>query len=120
MALDMIDAVERMNVGSTYKLQVRIGIATGPAMAGVVGKHKFLYDLWGSAVNTASRMESHGMPGRIQLADATRKLLNGAFEFEERGTIEVKGMGAMHTWFLNGRTAADVDHPIGARLVTSA
>ena len=105
MALDMMEAVERINVEKGYKLQVRIGMATGPAMAGVVGKHKFLYDLWGSAVNSASRMETHGMPGRIQLSDGARTLLNGEFALEERGVIEVKGMGAMRTWFLNGRSA---------------
>ena len=106
MALDMLDAVARRNEKSSHKLQVRIGIATGSAMAGVVGKHKFVYDLWGNTVNVASRMESQGLPGRIQLTDATRRRLNGEFIFEERGTLAVKGMGDMQTWFLNGRSAA--------------
>ena len=112
MALDMMAAVERINAARGYKLQVRIGLATGPAMAGVVGKHKFLYDLWGSAVNSASRMETHGLPGRIQLADGARQLLNGEFTIEERGVIDVKGMGAMRTWFLNGRSAAPNGVPV--------
>jgi len=106
MALDMMEAVERINATRGYDLQVRIGMATGPAMAGVVGKHKFLYDLWGSAVNNASRMETHGLPGRIQLADGARQLLNGEFAIEERGVIDVKGMGPMRTWFLNSRSVA--------------
>lgn len=105
MALDMLEAMTRRNERSSHKLQVRIGIATGAVMAGVVGKHKFAYDLWGSTVNIASRMESQGSPGRVQLTDATRRRLNGAFTLEERGVIEVKGMGAMQTWFLNGRHA---------------
>ena len=107
MALDMLAAMERLNENRSHPLQVRIGIATGSAMAGVVGKRKFLYDLWGSAVNAASRMESHGLPRRIQLTDSTRRLLNGDFAFEERGLIEVKGIGPMHTWFLNGRSGED-------------
>ncbi len=103
MALDMIEAMERFNQESPYKLSVRIGIDTGAAMAGVIGKKKFLYDLWGDVVNTASRMESHGIGGRIQATDAIHRRLEGPFVFEERGVILVKGKGEMHTWFLNGR-----------------
>jgi adenylate cyclase len=103
MALDMIDAMERFNRESPYKLNVRIGIDTGAAMAGVIGKKKFLYDLWGDVVNTASRMESHGIGGRIQATDAIHRRLEGSFVFEERGVILVKGKGEMHTWFLNAR-----------------
>jgi adenylate cyclase len=103
MALDMIEAMERFNRESPYKLNVRIGIDTGAAMAGVIGKKKFLYDLWGDVVNTASRMESHGIGGRIQATDAIHRRLEGPFVFEERGVILVKGKGEMHTWFLNGR-----------------
>ncbi len=80
-------------------------------MAGVVGKHKFVYDLWGSTVNIASRMESQGLPGRIQLTEATRRRLNGEFIFEERGTVSVRGMGDMKTWFLNGRTPPFLPEP---------
>jgi adenylate cyclase len=105
MALDMIEVMERFNEESSYKLKVRIGISTGAAVAGVIGKRKFLYDLWGDVVNTASRMESHGVSGRIQLPDSTRRQLGSAFTLEERGAIEVKGQGAMNTWFLNSRSA---------------
>ena len=72
MALDMNEAMDRFNEESSYKLKVRIGIDTGTAVAGIIGKRKFLYDLWGDVVNTASRMESHGVAGRIQITDATR------------------------------------------------
>ncbi len=105
MALDMLAELDRFNAQRGYKLKVRIGIDSGAVVAGVIGKRKFLYDLWGDVVNTASRMESHGVPGRIQVTDATRQRLNGAFMLEERGTIEVKGKGELHTWFLNGRNA---------------
>ena len=103
MALDMIEAMDRFNEHSRYKLKVRIGIDTGAVVAGIIGKRKFLYDLWGDTVNTASRMESHGLAGRIQVTDSARQRLNDPFMFENRGAIEVKGKGEMHTWFLNGR-----------------
>jgi class 3 adenylate cyclase len=67
-------------------------------VAGVIGKHKFSYDLWGDAVNVASRMESHGLPGRIHLAESTYCLLKHAHSFESRGAIEIKGQGAMNTY----------------------
>ena len=105
MALDMLDAIECFNEQSNYKLKVRIGIDTGAVVAGVIGKRKFLYDLWGDVVNTASRMESHGIAGRIQVTDAVRQRLSKSFVLEERGVIEVKGKGEMQTWFLNGRGA---------------
>jgi adenylate cyclase len=103
MALDMIEAMDRFNEHSGHKLKVRIGIETGAVVAGVIGKRKFLYDLWGDTVNTASRMESHGVSGRIQITDSIRQRLSEPFIFEERGTIDVKGKGEMHTWFLNSR-----------------
>jgi len=102
MALDMIEAVEHFNEYSPHKLKVRIGIDTGSVVAGVIGKKKFLYDLWGDTVNTASRMESHGIPGRIQITNVTQQFLSGSFTLEARGVIDVKGKGEMHTWFLNG------------------
>ena len=105
MALDMIAAMNRFNEQSPYKLNVRIGIDTGAAVAGVIGKRKFLYDLWGDVVNTASRMESHGVPGRIQITEATRNRLDKSFVLEKRGSIDVKGKGEMHTWFLNSASA---------------
>ena len=107
MALDMMEVMDRFNEQSLYKLRVRIGINTGAVVAGVIGKRKFLYDLWGDVVNTASRMESHGVSGRIQVTDSTRQRLDEPFMFEERGDIEIKGKGEMHTWFLNGRKARD-------------
>ena len=103
MALDMIEAMDRFNEQSLYKLTVRIGISTGAVVAGVIGKRKFLYDLWGDVVNTASRMESHGVSGRIQVTDSTRRRLGHPFALEKRGVIDVKGKGEIHTWFLNGR-----------------
>jgi len=103
MALDTTEAIDRNNEHSGHKLKVRIGIDSGAVVAGVIGKRKFLYDLWGDVVNTASRMESNGVPGRIQVTDAARQRSSERFIFEERGTIDVKGKGEMHTWFLNGR-----------------
>ena len=103
MALDIIEEMDRFNEQSLTQMEVRIGMSTGAAVAGVIGKRKFLYDLWGDVVNMASRMESHGIPGRIQVTDATRQQLGESFVLEERGVIEVKGKGEMRTWFLNGR-----------------
>lgn len=104
MALDMLEAVNRFNKHSSHQLQVRIGIDTGAVTAGVIGKRKFLYDLWGDVVNTASRMESHGVAGRIQITEATRQHLHDPFLLERRAAIEIKGKGQMDTWFLNGRS----------------
>lgn len=103
MALDMIDALGHFNKRHGHALQMRIGINTGALVAGVIGKRKFIYDLWGDTVNTASRMESHGVAGRIQVTGSTHQRLGEPFILEERGAIEVKGKGAMQTWFLNGR-----------------
>jgi class 3 adenylate cyclase len=105
MALDMNEAMDLFNQESHYQLKVRIGIDSGEVVAGVIGKRKFLYDVWGDVVNTASRMESHGVPGRIQVTDATRERLGESFNFEQRGMINIKGKGDMHTWFLNSRAA---------------
>ena len=105
MALDMLDAIERFNQHSGRELKMRIGIDSGPVVAGIIGKHKFFYDLWGDVVNTASRMESHGVAGRIQVTDSVRQQLTGLFLLEDRGVIEVKGKGRMRTWFLNSQNA---------------
>lgn len=109
MALDMIDALARFNERSGYRFQMRIGINSGAVVAGVIGKRKFIYDLWGAAVNTASRMESHGVAGRVQITEATRSRLGEPFLFEERGPIDVKDMGELRTWFLTGRSSASSD-----------
>jgi adenylate cyclase len=106
MALDMLDALARFNERSGYRFQIRIGINSGAVVAGVIGKRKFIYDLWGAAVNTASRMESHGVAGRVQITEATRSRLGDPFLFEERGAIDVKDIGELRTWFLTGRTSA--------------
>ena len=83
-------------------LAIRIGIDTGPVVAGVIGRHKFIYDLWGDTVNTASRMESHGVAGRIQVTEATYRRLCDTYRFEDRGEIEVKGKGRLRTYLLVG------------------
>ncbi|MFM9972516.1 MAG: adenylate/guanylate cyclase domain-containing protein, partial [Burkholderiales bacterium] len=103
MALDMIDAIESINAARGTQLKVRIGINSGPVIAGVIGTKKFIYDLWGDAVNIASRMESTGIPGRVHVTADTHALLEGTFVMEPRGTITVKGKGEMHTWLLAAR-----------------
>jgi adenylate cyclase len=104
MALDMIESLARFNERSGHSLQLRIGINSGAVVAGVIGRHRFIYDLWGDAVNIASRMESQGVAGRVQVTEATRKLLAEPFVLEERGTIAAKGLGDLYTWFLVGRS----------------
>jgi class 3 adenylate cyclase len=87
---------------SANPVRMRVGMHTGEVIAGVIGTSKFSYDLWGDTVNTASRMESHGEAGKIHITQEVHDALNGAFAFEERGAIEVKGKGVMRTWFLSG------------------
>jgi len=103
LALDLMEVMEQFNRQSLYKLKLRIGLNTGAVVAGIVGRRKFVYDLWGEVVHTASRMESSGLPGRIQVTDATRERLGEPFLFEERGPVKVAGREAMHTWFLHSR-----------------
>jgi adenylate cyclase len=107
LAIDIREALTGLLDPKGRAVPVRIGIASGPAVAGVVGTHKFFYDVWGDTVNTASRMESTGEPGKIQIAPITRDLLADCFCLVERGTIEVRGKGPMQTWFLIGRRRSE-------------
>ncbi|MFL6415226.1 MAG: adenylate/guanylate cyclase domain-containing protein, partial [Bryobacteraceae bacterium] len=100
LALDMLDAAARRKTRGGKSLRLRIGINSGPVIAGVIGIHKFAYDLWGDTVNVASRMQSHSEPGRIQVTEATHSLLGEEYEFESRGTLDIKGRGAMSTYFI--------------------
>jgi guanylate cyclase len=104
LALEMVESTAPGGPCGDLHFQLRVGINSGPLVAGVIGRHKFLYDLWGDAVNTASRMESGGTPGRIQVTLPTYELLKDEFELERRGTIEVKGKGEMETWYLLGKS----------------
>jgi class 3 adenylate cyclase len=102
MALDMMAGVAEYAARVGVPLTIRVGIHTGSVVAGVIGKKKFIYDLWGDTVNLASRMESTGLPGRIQVSEATYELLRDLFDFEERGPIEVKGKGQLSVYLLLG------------------
>jgi len=103
MALDMQQEIHRFQGNDGEQLHIRIGINSGPVVAGVIGLNKFIYDLWGDTVNTASRMESHGVPGFIQVTSTTYEKLREKFILEERGILQVKGKGEMITYFLKGR-----------------
>jgi class 3 adenylate cyclase len=105
MALEMLGVAAARREG----LGLRIGIDTGPVVAGVIGRRKFIYDLWGDTVNTASRMESQGVPGEIQVTERVVGALDGDYVLEYRGTVEIKGKGAMSTWFLRARADNDQD-----------
>ncbi len=103
MALDMQSKICEFSLNHKDPLQMRIGIHTGPVAAGVIGTKKFAYDLWGDTVNTANRMESHGIAGKIQVTEVTYERLKHKYLLEERDSISVKGKGEMNTYFLLGR-----------------
>ncbi len=103
MALDMRDAIAQLSEAIGHSLHARIGLCSGPAVAGVIGIQKFAYDLWGDTVNTAARMESHGNAGEIHMSASTYEILRDRYTFVDRGMIDVKGKGPMRTYFLQGR-----------------
>jgi class 3 adenylate cyclase len=103
MALAMRTEISRHSVKGFGPLQMRYGIHTGSVVAGVIGKRKFSYDLWGDTVNTAARMESQGVPGEIQVTEAVYQILQDRYQFASRGPVEIKGKGVMNTFFLSGR-----------------
>ncbi|MFZ9854689.1 MAG: adenylate/guanylate cyclase domain-containing protein [Limisphaerales bacterium] len=103
IALEMIQTLAALNAEKGTNLRIRIGINTGPIVAGVIGKRKFTYDLWGDTVNLASRMESSGVPGLVHVSESTHEALKAEFDLEERGITQVKGIGEVRTYFLKGR-----------------
>jgi adenylate cyclase len=101
-ALRMQDVMNKVENDQGNVFQIRVGIHTGPVVAGVIGTRKFAYDVWGDTVNTASRMESHGIPGEIQVSEEIYHVLKDSFTFKERGWVEIKGKGKMQTYLLKG------------------
>jgi adenylate cyclase len=106
MALDMLEAVEALRRQTGLDLHMRLGIATGPVMAGVIGKQKFSYDVWGDTVNLAARLEGASERDRILVCEDTYSVLRSEFLFEDRGLVGIKGVGECRTWFLTGATIA--------------
>lgn len=111
MALALTAAVDRIDAAVRLGVRFRIGIHCGPVVAGVIGSKKFIYDIWGDAVNLASRMESLGAPGRIQVTHAVKERLEGRYLLEPRGLIDVKGKGPLPAWYLVARNEASGDVP---------
>jgi urea transport system substrate-binding protein len=111
-ALEMQQAITRFCHGEGENFQLRIGINTGPVIAGVIGIKKFTYDLWGDTVNVASRMESQGEAGRIQVTETTYDRLQAQFNFEQRGAIPIKGKGLMNTYWLTGKRPASPEEDV--------
>jgi class 3 adenylate cyclase len=119
LAIDMLEILRRHNEEHGHDLCLRIGLGTGPLIAGVIGNQKLSYDIWGDTVNVASRMESTGIPGRIQVTEAVAESASDNFQFEERGMVDVKGRGEMRTYLVVGRlrkTKAFFSSPKGTYL----
>ena len=113
MGLEMVAAVAALGDEIGEPIAIRVGLHTGPAVAGVIGIKKFIYDVWGDTVNTASRLETHGVPGRVQVTRSTYERLIDSHDFEARGIIDVKGKGAMETYLLLGRRASGPENGSG-------
>jgi class 3 adenylate cyclase len=109
LALDMQSWMTKKGERDGLGLRLRIGINCGPAVGAIIGTKKFQYDLWGDAVNVASRMESSGSPGRIQITEAVKDHLGNEFDLEARGEIDVKGKGRLRTWFVDSSSARSLD-----------
>ena len=108
MAIGMIEAVHETSKHFDERLEVRIGIHSGEVVAGLIGRHRYIYDVWGDTVNTASAMESHGIPNEIQVSKASFSRLSDHFILEARGLVDIKGKGRMETFLLRGeRTRAN-------------
>jgi adenylate cyclase len=107
MALGMVEAVCEIGSGFGEELQTRIGIHSGDVVAGIIGRHRFIYDVWGDTVNTASRLESSGVPNRVQISEATYRRVKDVFHCELRGQLDIKGKGSMSTYFLGPRIAQE-------------
>jgi adenylate cyclase len=103
-ALEVMQKTKDLSAELGDKIQVRVGIHTGEAVAGVIGTSKFAYDIWGDTVNTAARMEAFGAPNRIQVTENVKNALDGRYIFEERGVVDIKGKGPMPLYFLAGRS----------------
>jgi class 3 adenylate cyclase/CheY-like chemotaxis protein len=101
MALGMIDRLGHVNEDYGWRLQIRIGIHSGPVVAGIIGAHRFIYDVWGDTVNVASRLEAHSLPNRIHVSEETASHLASSFALEARGSLHVKGKGKLETFFLS-------------------
>jgi class 3 adenylate cyclase len=107
MALGILRAIDHVTWPTGEPMQIRGGVATGPAVAGVIGRERFAYDLWGDTVNLASRLESNGQPNRVLMSDATFEALQGQYSFDEPCTVNLKGKGPTRAHFLRGRIAAE-------------